>query len=201
MTLAPGFHDVPAGHVPTVVTHLEMTTRPSARPASGAWAFRRVERPALDWYRDLYRRIGTGHLWAARVRWPDEVLCAKLRHPEVEVWTLISGGADEGLAELDFGAAGECEIRMFGVIPALTGTTAARSLMTHALDRAWSRPQLRRVWLHTCSLDHPRALGFYIRSGFLPFRQQVEVMPDPRLDGTLPAGAAPEVPIIRPGPD
>jgi hypothetical protein len=70
--------------------------------------------------------------------------------------------------------------------------------MNHAIARAWARPGLRRFWLHTCTLDHPRALAFYIRSGFVPFRYQVEIMPDPRLDGTLPADAAPGVPIIRP---
>jgi GNAT superfamily N-acetyltransferase len=197
-SLTPGVHDVPAGHVPTVVTHLEMTARPPARPAPGAWTIRAVARPGLAWYRDLYRRIGTPYLWAARLRWPDAVLRAKLHHPAVEVWTLPLDGADEGLAELDFGSEGDCEIRMFGVTAALIGSTAARRLMSHALERAWSRPGLKRVWLHTCTLDHPRALAFYIRSGFVPFRQRVEIMPDPRLDGTLPADAAPGVPIIRP---
>lgn len=196
--LPPGFHDVPAGHVPTVVTHLEMTARPEPRPAPGNWTFRRADRPEPAWYRDLYRRIGTQYLWAARLYWSGETLRAKLHHPAVEVWTLRVGDTDEGLAELDFGTEGDCEIRMFGVTAALTGTTAARSLMTHALGRAWSRPGLRRVWLHTCTLDHPRALAFYIRSGFVPFRQQIEIMPDPRLDGTLPADAAPGVPVIRP---
>ncbi|WP_439578121.1 GNAT family N-acetyltransferase [Elioraea sp.] len=197
MTLAAGFHDVPPGHVPTVVTHLEMTARPAPLPAAGTWPFRLVEQPDLGWYRDLYRRIGTEYLWAARLQWSDATLRARLHDPAVEVWTLRAGDADEGLAELDFGSEGECEVRMFGVTAALVGTAAARSLMTHALVRAWSRPGLRRVWLHTCTLDHPKALAFYIRSGFVPFRYQVEIMPDPRLDGTLPEDAAPGVPVIR----
>lgn len=200
MILTPGFHEVPAGHVPTVVTHLEMTARPALRPAPGGpWSFRLVERPGLDWYRDLYRRIGTHHLWAARLRWPDAELRAKLHHPAVEVWTLVAAGRDEGLAELDFASPGACELRLFGVTRAFIGTGAGRALMNHAIDRVWARPGLRRCWLHTCTLDHPRALAFYIRSGFVPYRNEIEVMADPRLDGTLPPDAAPGVPIVRPG--
>jgi GNAT superfamily N-acetyltransferase len=207
MTLAPGFHDVPAGHVPTVVTHLEMTAKPPLRPAPqappsprGPWTIRQAKDINLAWYRALYRRIGTGHLWCARLVMRDEQLGGMLNDPEYELWTLAQEEVDEGIAELDFRTPGACELKLFGVTPGLVGTGAARLLINHALDRAWSRPGLRRVWLHTCSLDHPRALGFYSRSGFVPFRQQVEVMADPRLDGTLPAGAAPEVPIIRPRP-
>ena len=41
--------------------------------------------------------------------------------------------------------------------------------MNRALELAWSRP-ISRVWVHTCTFDHPSALAFYQRSGFLPFR-------------------------------
>jgi hypothetical protein len=47
--------------------------------------------------------------------------------------------------------------------------------MNRAIERAWSRP-IRRFWAHTCTLDHPSALGFYKRSGFRPFRRQVEIV-------------------------
>jgi len=46
-----------------------------------------------------------------------------------------------------------------------------------------------RVWLDTCSFDHPLALPFYQRSGFVPFRRQIEIAEDPRLDGAR-CGAA-----------
>ena len=78
----------------------------------------------------------------------------------------------------------------------LIGTGGARFLMNRALELAWSR-DVRRVWVHTCTLDHPSALAFYQRSGFRPFRRQVEVADDPRLDGTAPRDAAKHVPIIE----
>ncbi|HEY1447300.1 MAG TPA: hypothetical protein VGF33_02075, partial [Caulobacteraceae bacterium] len=65
------------------------------------------------------------------------------------------------------------------------------------IEEAWSRP-IRRLWVHTCTFDHPSALGFYVRSGFAPYAFMVEVLPDPRLTGQLPPDAAPHVPLIRP---
>ena len=83
----------------------------------------------------------------------------------------------------------------FGVTAKLVGSGAGRWLMNRALEIAWSRP-VTRVWLHTCTFDHPAALAFYQRSGFRPFRRQVEVVDDPRLDGTVPRDVAKHVPII-----
>jgi hypothetical protein len=54
-----------------------------------------------------------------------------------------------------------------------------------------------RVWVHTCTSDHPAALAFYQRSGFRPVRRQIEIADDPRLDGSAPRGAAKHVPIIE----
>ena len=56
MILPDGYSDVPAGKIAAVVTHLEMTSRPPRRDdPPGAWALRKVDSPALSWYRDLFR--------------------------------------------------------------------------------------------------------------------------------------------------
>ena len=197
MIVPDGYSDVPAGKIAAVVTHLEMTERPAPRPdPPGAWTLRRVETPDLDWYRDLYRRIGEEWLWFSRVRMSDAELAAKVQSPSVEVHALVLDGRDEGLCELDFRSAGHCEIGMFGVTANLIASGAGRWLMNRALERAWSRP-VTRVWLHTCTFDHPSALAFYQRSGFRAFRRQVEIADDPRLDGTAPRGAARHVPEIE----
>jgi GNAT superfamily N-acetyltransferase len=127
---------------------------------------------------------------------PDAELAAKVHSPLVHVHALVFEGRDEGLCELDFRTAGHCEIGMFGVTANLVGGGAGRWLMNRAMERAWSR-QVTRVWLHTCSFDHPSALAFYQRSGFCAFRRQVEVDDDPRLNGTAPRDAAKHVPIIE----
>jgi GNAT superfamily N-acetyltransferase len=195
--LSDGYSDIPAGKIAAVVTHLEMTARPPQRPdPSGPWSIRRVEHPGLDWFRDLYRRIGEEWLWFSRLRMSDEELAAIIHSPQVELHALVQDGRDEGLLELDFRQAGQCELAFFGVTAKLIGSGAGRFLMNRALELAWSRP-VTRAWVHTCSFDHPSALAFYQRSGFVPFRRQIEIADDPRLDGTAPRDAARHVPIIR----
>jgi len=197
MTLPDGYSEVPAGRVAAVVTSLQMTARVPARAMAGPtpWTLRRVNRPALDWFRELYRRVGADWLWWSRLRLDDAGLAAIIHDPALEVHALTAQGRDEGLLELDFRIAGECELSFFGLTPALLGQGAGRWLMNRAIERAWSAP-IRRFWVHTCSLDHPGALAFYLRSGFRAYRRQIEVAPDPRLDGILARDAAPQVPIL-----
>jgi GNAT superfamily N-acetyltransferase len=197
MLLPDDYSDVPAGKIATVVTHLEMTERPALRPdPEGVWTLRRVPSPDLDWFRDLYRRVGEEWLWFSRLQMADAELAAIIRSPMVDVYALMHEDRDEGLLELDFRDAGQCELAFFGVTADLIGGGAGRWLMNRALELAWSRP-VQRVWVHTCTLDHPSALAFYQRSGFRPFRRQIEIADDPRLDGTAPRSAAKHVPIIE----
>ena len=174
-----------------------MTARPTFRSdPPGAWTLRRVETPGLDWFRDLYRRVGEEWLWFSRLQMTDAELAAIIHSPLLEVYALVQDGRDEGLLELDFREPGQCELAFFGVTAKLIGSGAGRWLMNRALERAWSR-QVTRVWVHTCTFDHPGAVAFYQRSGFRPFRRQVEIADDPRLDGTVPRSAARHVPIIE----
>jgi GNAT superfamily N-acetyltransferase len=197
MILPGGYSDVPAGKIAAVVTHLEMTARPALRSdPPGPWALRRVETPGLDWFRDLYRRVGEEWLWFSRLQMSDADLAAIIQSPLVEVHALVQDGRDEGLLELDFRDAGQCEIAFFGITAKLIGSGAGRWLMNRALELSWSRP-VTRVWVHTCTFDHPSALAFYQRSGFRPFRRQIEVADDPRLDGTAPRDVARHLPIIE----
>jgi GNAT superfamily N-acetyltransferase len=163
---------------------------------AGAWTLRRVEAPALDWYRNLYRRVGEEWLWVDRLKMPDTELASIIQSPLVEVYALVHEGPDEGLLELDFREAGQCEIVYFGVAAKLVGSGAGRWLMNRALELAWSRP-IVRLWLHTCTYDHQAAVTFYQRSGFRAFRRQIEISDDPRLDGTTPRDAASHVPVIE----
>jgi GNAT superfamily N-acetyltransferase len=197
MILPDGYSDALARKIAAVVTHLEMTERPAFGPdPPGAWTLRKVETPGLDWYRDLFRRVGEEWLWFSRLQMADAELAAIIQSPLVEVWALVQDGCDEGLLELDFRQADQCELAYFGVTAKLIGSGAGRWLMNRALERAWSRP-VRRVWVHTCTFDHPAAVAFYQRSGFRAFRRQIEIADDPRLDGTAPRSAAGHVPIIE----
>jgi GNAT superfamily N-acetyltransferase len=196
MILPDGYSDIPAGKIAAVVTHLEMTARPAARDdPPGTWTLRKADAPALDWYRDLFRRVGEDWLWFSRLRMTDAELAAIIHDTRIEIYALVVDGRDEGLLELDFRAPGQCELVYFGVTASLIGTGAARFLMNRALERAWSS-DVHRVWVHTCTFDHPSAVAFYQRSGFIPFRRQIEIADDPRHDGTLSRTAAKHVPML-----
>jgi GNAT superfamily N-acetyltransferase len=198
--LPSGYARVPPGKIASVVTCLDMTEPPRPRPSrplARPLLLERWEKPALSAYRSLYRAIGRDWLWFSRLAMPDETLAAILGDPRVEVYTLMERGRPIGLLELDFRAEGQCELAFFGVVPDAIGQGAGRFLMDRAIEKAWARP-IRRLWVHTCTLDHPAALAFYMRSGFRPYELLVEVADDPRLTGHLPPDAAPQMPIIRP---
>jgi len=197
-TLPDGYSDVPPGKIASVVTCLEMHARPPIRGERHdvPWRLRREARPGIEWYRALYAHVGTEWLWFSRLQMPVAELEATLHSPDVEVYALEAAGRDEGLLELDFRQPGECELAFFGIATPLLGQGAGRWLMNRALEHAWRRP-IRRLWVHTCTVDHPSALAFYQRSGFRPFRRQIEIADDPRLGGTAPRTAARHVPIIE----
>ncbi|MEM9798140.1 MAG: GNAT family N-acetyltransferase [Pseudomonadota bacterium] len=194
--LSPGFHPVPRGHLATIVTHLEMTARPPRRsvPLVPGLALRDVPAPDVYWYRELFRRVGEEWLWQSRLAMAETDLAAILHDGAVDVAVLERHGVAEGLLELDFRVPGECELAFFGVTAALQGSGAGRWMMEQALDRVFARG-VKRLWVHTCTLDHPAALDFYRRSGFDVTRQEVEVLPDPRLLGLLPRKAGAHVPL------
>ncbi len=191
--LADGLFDVPAGKLACVVTSLEMRAPPAALPDPAGLDLRRWEGPDPARYRGLFRAVGEPWLWTSRLLMDEAALARTIRDPAVEISVLRHDGAEAGLVELDFREAGTCELAFLGLVPGLTGRGLGRRLMAHALRRAWARP-VGRVWVHTCTLDHPAAVGFYVRCGFVPFRVQVEVADDPRATGLLPEGAAPHVP-------
>lgn len=200
--LADGLHDVPPGKLATVVTYLEMTAppaggRPLGLPEGVAIAPVAAADPA--WYRALFLRIGAPWLWFGRLAETDAILAATLGDPAHRLLKITCDGRDAGFAELDGRSAGEVEIVYFGLAPEATGRGLGHALMGAALDAAWATG-VSRVWLHTCDLDDPRALPFYLRAGFSPYARRVEITDDPRLIGLLPPDAAPQVPLLGRAP-
>jgi GNAT superfamily N-acetyltransferase len=202
MTLPDGYTDLPPGKIASVVTYLEMRDRPLNQPfpAPGGLSIRKVPDPDLGWYRELYRAVGQEWLWFSRLRMSDDELARTLHDPNVELYALSFERRDQGLLELDRRATQdrttlEVEISSFGLTQDSMGRGAGRYLMAQALESAWARsPQ--RVWLHTCTLDHPRALPFYLKMGFIPYKRAIEISDDPRLTGYVPRSAASHVPLI-----
>ena len=196
--LPAGYHPLPPGHLANVVTCLEMTERPVLRPVPdlGSLTLERMGASDTERFRQLFRVIGQDIMWFSRLIMAEEKLAAIIGDPNVHCHALVRDGEDIGLLELDFREEGQCELSFFGVVPSAVGTGAGRFLMNEALQRAWAAP-ISRLWVHTCTFDHPNALGFYQRSGFRPYQVMVEVHRDPRLTGHLPRDASPNAPLIE----
>jgi GNAT superfamily N-acetyltransferase len=163
------------------VTYLEMLAPPSDPPPSAPAGIelRRVVGADLGEYRALYRRVGDPWQWVARRMMREAELRAVLDDPRYELWHVEAGGAPIGFAELDRREPGEVEIRYFGLVEEWIGRGAGRWLLRAMIDRAWVVPGTLRVWLHTCELDHPGALRFYLRGGLVPYGEGVEEWIDP----------------------
>ena len=189
---------VPSGTIAAIVTYVEMTRRPPVLPDRPYpnLTVRQAQRPDMTWYRKLYARVGAEWLWFSRAIMSDAQLSSIIHHPNVSVYTVQQDGLDIGLLELDWRQAPECEVAFFGLVPEATGSGIGKWLMGEAQRIAFDEEQATRLWLHTCTLDHPDALPFYLRQGFCAYKREVEIAPDPRLTGDLRADAAPFHPII-----
>ncbi len=197
--LASGYHRLPEGHIANVVTCLEMTAKPRSRqvpPVDGTY-LTRLGAGDTQRFRDLFATIGRDIMWFSRLIMAEDKLAAIIGDGQVECLALVKNGIDIGLLELDFRGTDVCELSFFGLVPGAIGLGVGRYLMNEALERAWAKP-ISRMWVHTCTLDHPAALSFYQRSGFRPYAMMVEVHPDPRLTGHMPVDASPQVPLLTP---
>lgn len=192
-----GLLPVEQGQLAAVVTHLEMRARPRPAPLPTS-PLRLVpwRAPTPDAYRALFRRVGEPWLWFSRLVMTDEELLSITHDPEVMIYAVTDPrGTEVGLLELDFRKAPDCEIAFFGLVPALAGKGLGGWLMAQTKALAW-RPGVERLWVHTCTLDSPAALPFYMKSGFTPFAREIETFADPRIAGILSRDAAAHVPLL-----
>lgn len=195
-----GYTDLPPGKIANVVTYFEMSAPPPPRARAAERSdlvFRRL--PAVDasWFRETIRAIGEDWLWFSPLVMAEKELVAILEDPGMEIHVLERAGEAVGIAQLDRRTPRHVEIAFFGVVPSETGTGAGRFLMDRTLEAAF-RPGVRRVWLHTCTFDHPAAVPFYLRAGFIPYKFAIEVTDDPRLAGHIPQSAGRHVALIAP---
>jgi GNAT superfamily N-acetyltransferase len=190
------YEPVADGDLAAVVTYLEMRAPPAHAIPSSTLSLQRVDVPQPEHYRELFRRIGAPWLWFSRLLLDDAHLAAIIQHPKVELDSIRDGAGQEvGMIELDFREPGECELSFVGLLPELSGQGHGRWLLAEAVQRAW-RDGIKRVHVHTCSLDHPAALAAYRRAGFTPYKRAVERFTDPRLLGILPKDCAPQIPLL-----
>lgn len=165
------------------ITYLEMR-EPPARPPANAPRIRekiallRVERPTVGFYRYLYNAVGGRWRWYERNALSDDELAAIVQDDRVEIYVLYIGGSPAGYAEIDFRQAPDVELAYFGLIEDYIGRGLGQYMLDWAIDTAWMRTP-ERLWVNTCTLDHPSALAVYQKAGFTPYEQKTITIADP----------------------
>jgi GNAT superfamily N-acetyltransferase len=160
--------------VQVVRTYLEMRRPEDLRPAQEPRdppRLERIENCSGSFFRYLYEEVGRAYHWVDRLKWSDDRVHAHLDDPNVSLWLLSSGSSPAGYFELRRHGDDSVEVAYFGLLPEFVGRGWGGHLLTLAVREAWAmRPE--RVWLHTCTLDHPAALPNYLKRGFRPVRDE-----------------------------
>lgn len=127
--------------------------------------------PTVSYYRYLYDAVGRDYNWVNRKKLSDPELAAIIQHPQNEVHVLFADGSPAGFAELDRRQKDEIELVQFGLLPEFVGQGLGKWFLQWTVNRVWEY-QPKRFWLHTCTLDHPAALGNYKKAGFVEYKQE-----------------------------
>lgn len=158
-------------------TYLQLTTPDQFRPGFGHFpevALERLSKLDLATYRECYRTVGGPYHWRDRSDWTDEQIRGHLADPGITVYTARrqEGGALSGYYELrQVTDDDSVEVAYFGIVTAEFGRGFGKHLLSCAVRDAWALGPAR-VWLHTCTLDHPNALPNYVSRGFVPYKTE-----------------------------
>jgi GNAT superfamily N-acetyltransferase len=126
-----------------------------------------------------YTAVGAHWWWYSRLSWDDARWLAYLERPELETWVAYVSGTPAGYFELERQHDAAVELASFGLLPRFIGKGIGGTLLTTAITRAWEMGA-QRVWLHTCTLDHPQALANDQARGFRIVRraEMIEELPN-----------------------
>ena len=134
-----------------------------------------AEEKQFQFNRFLYQFVGRSWQWVDKLSWADEQWRAWAESSKVRTWVAYHRGAPAGYFELEAQQDGDVEIAYFGLAPAFIGRGFGGFLLTKAIQSAWAWNGTKRVWVHTCNLDHPIALENYEARGFKLYCRETEV--------------------------
>ncbi len=159
------------------ITFLQMHGAAELRPRLSPdprFAVRETVLPQWQLNRFLYSLVGSPWTWTDKQSWSEEQWQAYVRSDALRTFVAFLEGSIAGYYELRRDAAQEVEIVYFGLALEFIGQGLGGALLTDAIQRAWAW-EARRVWVHTCTLDHPAALQNYQARGMVIYDRQVQV--------------------------
>jgi GNAT superfamily N-acetyltransferase len=157
---------------PVTVTYLEMRSPRELKPKySPDLRFQVREATVKQWEfnRFLYYFVGGNWSWTDKRNWNEHQWRGYAESEGLRTFAAFYDGSIAGYYEMRPDNVNGIEIAILGLTPKFIGRGFGGVLVTSALEEGW-RMQPGRVWLHTCTLDHPTALANYQARGMRIFR-------------------------------
>lgn len=128
----------------------------------------------------MFRTVGGPWRWFSRLSWDYQQWQRYLTEQQVRTWLLTVKGTPAGYIELLKHLDQSVEIKFFGLMPQFIGQGLGSLLAKAAVMQAasWTNG---KIWLHTCSADHPSALKNYQNAGFRVTHTEVSLEALPTL--------------------
>ena len=129
-------------------------------------------KPDFQLNKFFYKQVGKKHRWIDRLSWTDEKWINFISNKNLETYVISEFEDLIGFFELLYNPnLNETEISYFGLLEEYIGKGIGGYALSEAIKKAFEK-NIKRVWLHTCTLDHPNALKNYIARGMRVFRKE-----------------------------
>ena len=154
-------------------TYLEMTSPDQLRPRVSHDERFRIDEATVDQWqvnRFLYEFVGGQWEWEDKLSWRNEQWQAYVEDESLHTFIANYDGSIAGYFELALRNA-DVQIAYFGLAPQFIGRGLGGPLLTRAIREAW-KLEPKRVWVHTCTLDHEAALGNYLARGMTVYKTE-----------------------------
>ena len=129
-----------------------------------------TEKNNFDLNKFFYKQIGKKHQWVDRLIWQDKNWIEYVSNKNLKTFILKKNNDFVGYFELFFNK-NECEIAYFGILEEFIGKGYGGFLLSEAIRIGFKNAN--RVWVHTCSLDHPNAIENYKSRGMKVFKTEI----------------------------
>ena len=124
----------------------------------------------------FYKNIGKKHYWVDRLAWTKKQWTEYISNKKIKTYVLKENEDLAGYFELIFhDDKKEVEIAYLGLLEEYQNKKLGSFLLSTAIKNSFSNNP-KRVWVHTCSLDHENALKNYISRGMKIFKKETIII-------------------------
>lgn len=121
----------------------------------------------------FYKNVGKKHKWKDRLVWTEKDWMQYSSDPKVETYILNVKNDLAGYFELiSHFDQREIEIAYFGLLEEYHNQKLGGYLLSTAIKKSFEKKDIKRVWVHTCSLDHKNALKNYLARGMKIYKNE-----------------------------